>query len=90
MKAKEQLNNVGDLTLSIDVTLIAFSPDHRTQQQGDLQGVLQNRRRYCLRNRANQATVKKIQIMQRRFHFPILLHRQNSVHKCQSTFFVGS
>ena len=31
MKAKEQLNNVGDLTLSMVATLILFSPDHRIQ-----------------------------------------------------------
>ena len=31
MKAKEQLNNVGNLTLSIDATLIASSPDHQIQ-----------------------------------------------------------
>ena len=31
MKAKEQLNNVGDLTLYMDATLIVFSPDHRFQ-----------------------------------------------------------
>ena len=31
MKAKEQLNNVGDLTLYVGSTLIVFSPDHQIQ-----------------------------------------------------------